>query len=761
MNCAECLCFSSSLDDCALDMDAQTAMPPDPRSLISRLGWFNDQLRPLRAQLPRRRLPSVLMRLPLLWMAADIIAGNNEFQHLRHLPDSRVTALRQVFDRSEDLQHATFPLRQRFRESRATLATALVAELLLIRLIDWYATPLARSGWHRSDGDWPHRLLVAANSVLDAIRERFGDIGRWSIPICAACLVIALLITLVANFQRTVSRWSTYHAALKVRLLPLVRMALSEFAHTEHEDQLTVTNAPGLSADTTLDRHVDQPAGERLRTLITQLGASAVAISGPRGCGKTTLLRGEADQQYRLPTSTPDSLRVMVRAPVSYEPRDFVIHLYSQLCSTVLDASQPWRRPRRADTHHPVRWIQRLVSLAIAAAVLVLLVQRLSPTSRSPADIDTNDTLFILILLMGGLALNWIVGLVLTPPSGGPIDPFGADLAKIAADAEQRLRRLRYLQVLSAEAAVGVSRLGVTMGSRRTRQLAEQVLTLPELTSECRDLLGSIAQLWERRDINPAVVIGIDEVDRIADPADVERFLNGIKAMFDVPGCRYLVTVSEEALAHLERSVTEVKDVLDSTFDEIVRLEPFSLRQAERLLQQRVAGFPQRLVDLCYVLSGGLPRDLVRTARLTVRLANETGTTEVNELAELVIDAEARKLKTGSIWRVLSSLPSTPSSDITSLMIDDAWPHVDDLLNAAVIFSRVKHDDRICTKLSAAFFFYATVSDVINGRLPERDYNTYLKVIAALARARNRLAEHPEFTMAVLTSMRSDLGLSC
>ncbi len=51
------------------------------------------------------------------------------------------------------------------------------------------------------------------------------------------------------------------------------------------------------------------------------------------------------------------------------------------------------------------------------------------------------------------------------------------------------------------------------------------------------------------------MLIGIDEVDKILDGERAEAFLNDIKAVFGVPGCLYLVSLSENALAVFARAV--------------------------------------------------------------------------------------------------------------------------------------------------------------------------------------------------------------
>ena len=60
--------------------------------------------------------------------------------------------------------------------------------------------------------------------------------------------------------------------------------------------------------------------------------SGSLGVSGPRGVGKSTIL-----QFFGTDAAANDGrdLRLVVPAPVDYEPREFIIHLFSQLCEAV------------------------------------------------------------------------------------------------------------------------------------------------------------------------------------------------------------------------------------------------------------------------------------------------------------------------------------------------------------------------------------------------------------------------------------------
>ena len=138
--------------------------------------------------------------------------------------------------------------------------------------------------------------------------------------------------------------------------------------------------------------------------------------------------------------------------------------------------------------------------------------------------------------------------------------------------------------------------------------------TMPELVAHLEDFLAQIA-LTEDRERHRKVMIYIDEVDRIGSADEATKFLSEIKAIFGVPHCYFVVAVAEELGLSFSRRGLNGRSVADNAFDEIISLEPMSLELSRELLTRRVPGFTEAFVRLSFVLSGGLPRDLIRVAR--------------------------------------------------------------------------------------------------------------------------------------------------
>jgi hypothetical protein len=182
--------------------------------------------------------------------------------------------------------------------------------------------------------------------------------------------------------------------------------------------------------------------------------------------------------------------------------------------------------------------------------------------------------------------------------------------------AEQHLRQIRFLQTHTSGWSGKVSApMSSELGLSRSLARAEQPWTHPEVVQRLREFLGLVVKVLvtSRRELS-GIVVAIDELDKIADPEEAHRFLNEIKGVFGVPHCMFLVSVSDDALTAFERRGIPARDAFDSAFTTMIHVRPFTLDESRAWLAQRALGIPEPFVWLCHSLSGGLPRDLGRTA---------------------------------------------------------------------------------------------------------------------------------------------------
>jgi hypothetical protein len=349
-------------------------------------------------------------------------------------------------------------------------------------------------------------------------------------------------------------------------VLPVLYSKLNEVTPPVHATVLAVREVSSLVRADPLRMHVPTPAGAVLAGLVDQLDGGSFAVAGPRGAGKTNLLRAFCGGRYRSEERAPD-LAVLVSAPVDYVPQEFVVHLFAEVCEAVIDryGQRGVSRRRRKVRPHP------LVSVA-----------------------------------------------------------------------RDHLTVLNYVRTYADEISGKGGFKGFELAGKRAVTMAGRALTYPEVVKRFRGFLSRIAaEQATERELKPGrVIIGIDELDRIGAGEPARRLLNEVKAVFDVQGCYYLVSVSTEAQYDFELSGIGLRSVFDSSFDEVVRVDYLDFEYARKLLRRYVLDLSEQFQALAYVFSGGLARQLVRTARAIVELGREQPGREIADVVQALVDAE-------------------------------------------------------------------------------------------------------------------------
>lgn len=545
----------------------------------------------------------------------------------------------------------------------------------------------------------------------------------WPGTVAALMVVSFLILMFVRGLIFEVRSYRGTRLSVKQRataaILPHLRVALNIWADAHSPTELKFETAPALGAIGD-DRYLIERAElERIEILIRELGVSAVAISGPRGAGKSTLLHAmKSDLGWR------SGLCLGLDAPASYESRDFVITLYRQLCEHVID---------RVSKVVDLRWKRILRSLIAAVRLAVALTALLVAVSQWPPAASLFVSKVDPIVLPRNLwqAVIYVALLGVLYLLFGEMKPFVglSGATELIKRAKREDERLRYLQAFADEQSGSFkAKFGFELGKKRTRQLLEQPASFPDLVRSYRSFASS-AIAWWRECFGPdkKLIVIIDELDRVTDGEAAERFINEIKGIFGIQHCTYLVTVSEDALAQFERRMIGIRPVLDSTFDEVVRLPVLNFSQAKELLVRRLVGFPQSFIALCHALSGGIPRDLIRSARALIDSRRAMNESELDLLAEEVVYQEVRRLKSGLIGRVNNELAGAAAVRLLELLADPEWParDADGMLAAAkrlIPEEGGELSDRISMELGVALYYYGTILEIfaiLNPSLPK------------------------------------------
>jgi hypothetical protein len=232
--------------------------------------------------------------------------------------------------------------------------------------------------------------------------------------------------------------------------------------------------------------------------------------------------------------------------------------------------------------------------------------------------------------------------------------------AKLVATAKRYLTELRAEQTSTAQVQSSIPIVQATF-THASRSLP---WTMPELVGRLREFLGDIAES-ELRAKGRRVLICIDEVDRIGSSDEASKFLSEVKAIFGAPHCYFVVAIADELGIDFSSRVITNRSFFDNVFDEIIYIEPLSFIMCRDLLTRRVLGFTESFVWLSLVISGGLPRDLIRVAR---------------RLAEMTIESEYELRLTGCAEQLVReeiyAVATTSRNQFAELLSHRRWAAV-------------------------------------------------------------------------------------
>ena len=430
-------------------------------------------------------------------------------------------------------------------------------------------------------------LIVAAFSGLLEIFSvpAFGSWGR--IALIGGGVAFVLGIILLVFSLRRYMRWNQlalqrkrervqndavlarreYNDKLGEILTSSIRAHLNEMRPVRFSTMLDIHDAPGLSEAHGEGYLIETQVDAQVDALVARFVGGSVGIAGMRGSGKTTLIRRYCDRPAVAGEHSPD-FSLMVAAPVDYVSRDFILYLFSALCKAYLE-----HRGETVFGH----------ATPVLPDALRSSLQSVARSARSAVGGSGDST---------------------------QSSKVNADLAN---EARAYLDQIRFMQTdtSSLGGKVGVKIAEVSGQEQTAKQRVPW--THPEIVDEYRRFLRAVAQ--EANERNGRVFIGIDELDKIDQAEHAQKFINELKAVFDVPRVLYMVAVSEDALTSFEMRGLTVRDSFDTAFDEIIGVSALAYRESKKLLAKRVVAMPEAYVALTHCLSGGLPRDLIRTAR--------------------------------------------------------------------------------------------------------------------------------------------------
>ncbi len=483
--------------------------------------------------------------------------------------------------------------------------------------VRWLPQPCCRSRWLRTDRT-PPILQQPGDSTATTAAQR---------AVLAALIWLIILFGIWWFVRRRFDRglaaerddeWRhelAFRGAMtrKVRTLALT-LANTEFARvTEIGDDgavvLTTVRAPQLIELEHTKGTISSRTHRDIQELIREHGSTAIGIAGPRGVGKSTIMHSLEGM--------PDHLAVYIPIPVYYSADDFVRRLRLDVVR-VIEATQP--TPARRQSSWLILGLMAALCLIGSGATLALGLSLFGWPDFSPLQQFGLATVSF-ITAVAVIALLWMRDRAKSNASK-------EEPTTTAALAAREKRRLEWHTSVQTSRRWLLPLGKASYESTEGETLEERELSQAESVSAFRDFIRRYSKLSDR-----PVIVTIDELDKIGDPAKAVELINGVKDLFHIDGTHFVVSVSEEALAGFALRGIEVRDVFDSAFDIVLDVRPLTVDESLQLLEGRVLAFPKAIGLLCHSVSGGLPRDLIRCARFCITYRKECG--EPVSLADL------------------------------------------------------------------------------------------------------------------------------
>lgn len=484
------------------------------------------------------------------------------------------------------------------------------------------------------------------------------------------------------------------------------------------------TEAPGLADLRDANRHIRTKAHDLAQQLVGSTSRATIGLAGPRGVGKSTILRDIIDRAKATSKPRP-TITVDICVPRRYDALEFVVHLFRKVVmecrdrKDALDVAQdatPAEIPRSPALFGRVSWLHLLALSAglFLVTVGVLATRELASRPAAPSPIvrvvvqpasgqvggapsvstptasptpKPKQPSLAAYLTAADLKSGWMVilGVILLlwpllSLARGPSSEAAAIALEMASNsqnldvaAEAWSKRLAYQESHMIGWSSGLKGAGaLEVGASGSTTTASLSLSLPDAVDGFRvfiEKLGRRANLF----------VGIDELDKM-DPAEAQDFLNDIKVIFDTQNSHYLLTLSDSAMSTFARRGFPVRDVFDSSLDEVIPVECLTWHEALALVNRRVLRMPQPFIALCYSLSGGLPRDLLRLCRDLVRKVNdEKVDVHLSRAAKDLLSADLKRKRRAVIDAVHDLQPDeTPASlwDLESLDLSSFNPNL-------------------------------------------------------------------------------------
>jgi hypothetical protein len=409
-------------------------------------------------------------------------------------------------------------------------------------------------------------------------------------------------------------------------ILPEIRSLINEQLNPSYDNRLSISKTQGITGNFESKYEIPTSSKNKLNRLLKIMPNGSIGIAGPRGAGKSTLIHSFCSGWIEKFKDKP-VVALMTSAPVDYEPRDFLLHIFSSVCKKVLDLNGEesqnyivFSGDFQKSTFLPKNLFTTdgLVSISLVAIILFFL-KEIDITFSNKNPFITFESSKSTISFLIAVILIFLVCLILFYPT------FKKSIYKkmyqkkdenkivtqteIVRQAKQNIQIIKFQSSFSSGWSGALSfPFGIKGGISSAAMLSQNQLSLPEIVEKYCDFIELLSSEYE-------IIIGIDELDKISSSNKAHRFLNEIKGIFNLKNCYYLISVSENAISSFNKRGMPFRDAFDSSFDDIISVNHLDFKSSKELIRRRVIGMSVPFMCLCYLMSGGLARDLIRICR--------------------------------------------------------------------------------------------------------------------------------------------------
>lgn len=415
---------------------------------------------------------------------------------------------------------------------------------------------------------------------------------------------------------------------LEKGILPEIRVIINEQLTPSYDLKLKPLIALGLSEVFDPLYEIPTESKKKLGQLLNIMPGGSIGLAGPRGAGKSTLMLSFCSDSGKEIKGCP-VLSIITSAPVEYEARDFILHIFASICNKFLknDDKSIKKHP------HPLKIWGDPFRLLILAGLYLGVSLIIMGANKSIFDITTASITSIATSITSMVASDKlfytgfffiILSMILFYSQFNKyrqITRYEDNLISKKDDliflAQESLDKIKFQRSYTSGWSGSMKFPILEAGVNTATTLSQKQMSLPEIIDDYKYFLNKISEKY-------TVIIGIDELDKLSSNEKAHNFLNEIKAIFGLENCFYLISVSENAMSSFERRGLPFRDVFDSSFDDIIHVNYLNLDAVKNLIKRRVIGMPIPFMCFCYCMSAGLARDLIRICRNLLELVRLT-----------------------------------------------------------------------------------------------------------------------------------------